>query len=56
MDTLLFIVLAVVLAIVGPLLMIWSLNTLFNLGIAYTLWTWLAALILGSTLTGVKSK
>jgi len=25
-----------------PFLTIWSLNTLFGLGIDYTLWTWLA--------------
>lgn len=29
-----------------PLLVIWVLNTLFSLGIAYTFKTWLAALIL----------
>jgi hypothetical protein len=27
-----------------PFAMIWSLNTLFSLGIEYTIWTWLAAL------------
>lgn len=33
----------------GPLLLIWSMNTLFPaLAIPYTIWTWLAALILGS--------
>jgi hypothetical protein len=31
----------------GPLLTIWSLNTLFGLGIAYTFWTWLAVIFLG---------
>ena len=30
--------------IATPLAMIWSLNTLFSLGIEYTTWTWLAAL------------
>jgi len=30
----------------GPIITIWSLNTLFNLGIAYTFWTWLATLVL----------
>lgn len=29
-----------------PLLLIWCLNTLFGLGIAYTFWTWLAAFAL----------
>lgn len=28
--------------IFAPLLTIWSLNTLFSLGIAYTIWTWAA--------------
>lgn len=32
----------------GPLLLIWSLNALFGLGIAYTFGTWVAALLLGS--------
>jgi hypothetical protein len=43
--------LVVVLILAGPLLIIWALNTLFPaLAIPYTVWTWLAALILGSTL------
>ena len=43
--------LALVLALIiaGPLLLIWALNTLFNLNIDYTVWTWLAALIIGAT-------
>ncbi len=41
-----------VLIIAGPLLILWALNTLFPvLAIPYTVWTWLAALILGSTLS-----
>ena len=36
---------------IGPLLILWSLNTLFPaLAIPYDIWTWLAALILGSVL------
>lgn len=35
----------------APLAFIWSLNTLFHLGIDYTLATWAAALILESILT-----
>lgn len=35
------------LIVLGPLLAIWSLNTLFGLSIAYTLKTWVAALLLG---------
>jgi len=37
----------ILLILVGPLVTIWSLNTLFGLGIAYTFWTWLAMVVLG---------
>jgi hypothetical protein len=47
--------LVVALIIAGPLLLIWALNTLFGLGIAYNIWTWLAALILGGAVSGRKS-
>ena len=48
------IVLIVFLIAIGPLLILWSLNTLFPaLAIEYTVWTWLAALILASA---VKAK
>lgn len=44
--------LVVILITAGPLLIIWALNTLFPvLAIPYTVWTWLAALILGSALS-----
>ena len=40
------------LIILGPLLTIWSLNTLFPaLAIEYTLETWVAALVLGGLFT-----
>ena len=43
------IALVVFLVALGPLLILWSLNTLFPvLAIPYTIWTWLAALILGA--------
>ena len=29
-----------------PLAIIWSLNTLFAMGIAYTFWNWLAMIVL----------
>jgi len=29
--------------LVGPIISIWALNTLFNTGITLTIWTWLAA-------------
>ena len=45
------IVLIVILVAAGPLLVIWALNTVFPvLAIAYTFWTWLAVLILGTFL------
>ena len=46
------IALVVALIIAGPLLLIWALNTLFPVvAIPYTIWTWLAALILGATVS-----
>jgi hypothetical protein len=51
-----FVVLGIVVAVIaliiaGPLLIIWALNTLFPvLAIEYNIYTWLAALILGSVL------
>ena len=43
--------LVAVLVAIGPLLILWSLNTLFPaLAIPYTFWTWLAALFLASAL------
>jgi len=38
------VVLCAVFLLVGPLISIWTLNTLFGLGIVYTFWTWLAML------------
>lgn len=44
--------LVLLLIVAGPLLLIWALNTLFPvLAIPYTIWTWLAALILGATVS-----
>ena len=45
----LVIALVAVLIIAGPVLVIWAWNTLFGsmLLIPYTIWTWLAVLILG---------
>lgn len=45
----------VLVAVVGPLLTIWALNTLFGLGIAYTFKTWLATMILGFVIGGITS-
>jgi hypothetical protein len=46
------IVALLVLIAVMPLAFVWSLNTLFGLGIAYGFWTWLAALILVASIGG----
>jgi hypothetical protein len=45
-----FTVCVIVIAI--PFAIIWSLNTLFALGLAYDMKTWLATVILGSTWFG----
>ena len=50
-------VFAVVVVVVGililaPFVTIWSLNTLFSVGIEYTLWTWLAAVWLSMVTFG----
>ena len=37
------------LVLMVPLAVIWALNTLFSLGIAYTFWTWLAVVLLNLT-------
>ena len=43
------VLLAIALVVVGPFLVIWAWNILFGslLTIGYTLWTWLAVLIIG---------
>lgn len=51
--------LILLLVIVGPLLVIWSLNTLFGLVIEYSLTTWAAVVILNafiSTAITTRSK
>jgi len=42
------------LMIISPLLIIWALNTLFGLGVAYTVSTWFATLVLAGTVSGAK--
>jgi hypothetical protein len=50
-NIVLAIILVVVLLAIGPLLVIWSLNTLFPvLAIPYTVWTWAAIILLGTFL------
>ena len=47
----LMIVLLIVLIAIGPIVVIWALNTLFPiLSIQFTFWTWLAVVILGAFL------
>lgn len=40
----------------GPLALIWALNTLFGLGIEYTIKTWAAALIIGGMFSASASR
>jgi hypothetical protein len=42
--------LVAVLIVFVPLVVIWALNTLFALSIAYTFWTWLSVVILTSVI------
>ena len=47
----LMIILLIVLIAIGPIVVIWALNTLFPiLAIQITFWTWLAVVILGAFL------
>lgn len=48
------IILLIVLILLIPFLFVWGLNTLFGLGIAYTLKTWLATLIVVGTISSVR--
>ena len=41
--------------VVVPLITIWSINTLFAMGIEYTVWTWVAMFWLQAALTGSVS-
>lgn len=38
-------ILIILLVIIGPVIGIWTINTLFHTNTAYTFWTWLAALL-----------
>lgn len=52
MSALISIIVVFLVIVFGPLFTIWSINTLFGLGIAYTFKTWLASLILGILICG----
>ena len=49
MTTIVLVALVIAIVILIPLAVIWALNTLFNLGIAYNFWTWLAMAVLTGT-------
>jgi hypothetical protein len=44
-----FVVLAIVMILFWPFAIIWAVNTVFALNIAYTFWTWLAVIVLTAT-------
>jgi len=48
--------LIIVLFVFGPLATIWALNTIFNVGVAYSFKTWLATLVLCATVSGSGAK
>lgn len=50
------ILLIVLIVIVWPFILVWSLNTMFELAIPYTLKTWFAAGVLSATVYGGKYK
>jgi hypothetical protein len=52
MGIALVVVLVLVVVVFGPLLSIWSLNTLFALGIQYGFKQWLAMVIINLALVG----
>jgi hypothetical protein len=45
-------IIVLLLLVFGPILTIWSLNTLFGLAIPYTFKTWFAALFLAGVVSG----
>lgn len=51
----LIVIAVIALIIVGPLLTIWALNTLFNTAIAYTFWNWLATVVIQATIRGLTT-
>jgi len=53
-SALLLIAFVILLAIVAPFAVIWSLNTLFALSIPFSLKTWLAAFFLLLAMGGIK--
>ena len=58
LSTMVFLLtLLIAVVIIGPLLVLWSLNTLFTLGIPYDIYTWSAVAILVIAInSGIRSK
>lgn len=56
MMPILLIILLIAVFILGPLAVIWAVNLLFGLTIAYTFYTWLAVLVLGAFFGGTGAK
>jgi hypothetical protein len=47
MTNAIFIIFIIILVILGPLAILWALNTLFpTLALAYSFWNWLAVIVL----------
>ena len=55
-PTFLYGLFVVAILIFGPLLVIWALNTLFALSIAYNFWTWAATIVLVIAITPPSTK
>lgn len=55
LEIALVITIALLLIIIGPMICIWALNTLFAVGITYNFWTWLAAFWFLIVVGGIKS-
>ncbi len=51
---LVYLLLAVAIFILVPLLTLWSLNVLFSMGLAYTFKNWLACVVIKVTVFGIK--
>ena len=49
------IILILLLIIIGPVIGIWAINTLFHTNTAYTFWTWLASFLFFSLFRGVTT-
>ena len=51
----LLLIVVLLLIAIAPLALIWALNTLFSLSIAFTVKTWLAALLLLLATEGIRA-